>query len=176
MSQGIGASNYRKGWVGQAMVLLQAEGKQYAVINLSKSGAGIENVLNEQLPMMRALGGKPAIITVLVGSNDLLAFRRRRKILINLRELLNQLPEGAIVGNIFDRPKIPAILKSLFENRRASNLLAERGHQRKLTIVPIGEAFALPWRGKLAADFFHPNDTGYEAIARLFVDAILKKG
>lgn len=173
MSQGIGASTYDQGWVGQASRLLQTEGKEYAIINLSQSGAKLEDVLSKQLPAMHALGVKPALVTVLAGSNDLLALKHRRNLPSNLEKLLEQLPEGTIVGNIFDRPGTPAPLKPLFTSKRTSDLIAEIAKQRKLVVCPLGEAFRPPWRGKLAPDRFHPNDRGYAGIAGAFVRAIL---
>lgn len=174
MSQGIGATSYRNGWVGQALDMLQTKGKRYAVINLSKSGAKIEDILTTQLPAMKQLTIQPAVITLLVGSNDLFAPRYRRKLLANLEELLKQLPEGTIVGDIFERPETPLLFKPLFTDKRASDLLKRMANRKKLIVIPLGEAFSPPWRDKLASDFFHPNNHGYEGIARLFVEVIQK--
>jgi lysophospholipase L1-like esterase len=172
MSLGIGASDYRKGWVGQAHDMLEAEGEEYAIINLSKSGAKIEDVLNEQLPKMYDLKVTPVIVTLLVGSNDLISLKHRKKLRNNLEKLLAQLPRGTIVGNIFDRPRTPLAFRSVFTHRIAAEALLKAATHQKLTVVALGEAFSPPWHGKLSADLFHPNEHGYEGIARAFVDVI----
>jgi lysophospholipase L1-like esterase len=174
MSLGIGASEFRKGWVGQALDMLHRQGKDHAVINLSKSGARIDDVLHSQLPALEALHIKPVIITILVGSNDLLSPKYRPKLQVNLKKLLTHLPEGTIIGNIFDRPSIPMPLRSIFGHRSASDLLLKIADQRKLIVVSLDEAFKTPWRGKLASDRYHPNDHGYKDIALAFMNVMQK--
>lgn len=175
MSQGIGASEFQKGWVGQALNLLHKQKRDYAVINLSRSGARIKDVLLDQLPALEALNIRPSIITVLIGSNDLVSFKYRLKLHGNLEKLLDRLPTGTIVGDIFDRPNTPIPFRSIFAHSSASNLLFEIAHQRDLVVVPLDEAFKMPWRNKLAADFYHPNDQGYKGIAQAFVKAIQER-
>lgn len=172
MSQGIGASNFDKGWVGQALDMLRRQGKGYAVINLSKSGARIKDVLHNQLPAMEALNRRPTIVTVLIGSNDLTSPKYRRQLLSNLEKLLYQLPEGAIIGNIFNRPSTSPFLKSVLVRNDASDLLLKIADRQKLTVVSLDKAFKPPWRSKLASDLFHPNNRGYEGIAHAFVDVM----
>lgn len=174
MSQGIGASEHRKGWVGQALDILHHQGKDYAIINLSKSGAKIEDVLYSQLTAFKALHIRPAIITVLVGSNDLLSLKYRLKLRANLQKLLNELPKGTIVGNIFNRPNTRLPFRPIFMHKPASDLLLKIAEQRELMVVSLDEVFKTPWSGKLAPDRFHPNDRGYVGIAHAFVDAMQK--
>lgn len=173
MSQGIGASNYDKGWVGQAAVMLKAKGYEYQIVNLSSSGARIEDIIKVQLPAMRTLHSKPCLITVLVGSNDLLKSRFRKRLLANLEMLLKKLPEGTIVGNVFDRPETPKFIRHLLVSEAASNLLNDMAERQKLVVVPLSQAFQPPWQGKLASDRFHPNDRGYAGVAQAFVETIL---
>jgi len=172
MSQGIGASELHKGWVGQALDMLHHQGKDYAIINLSKSGARVEDVLYSQLPALKALHITPAVITVLVGSNDLLSLKYRLKLRADLQRLLNELPKGTIVGNIFNRPSTRLPFRLIFMHKLASDLLLKIAVQRKLVVVPLDEVFKTPWNGKLAPDRFHPNDHGYTGIAHAFVNAM----
>ena len=67
MGQGIGASSYKNGWVGQLDQLLRSQGKHYRIVNLSVSGAKVQDVIDRQLPAMRALNVRPALVTVTVG-------------------------------------------------------------------------------------------------------------
>src|SRR4051794_24545264 len=39
LSQGIGASSHRNGWVGQAHASLKKQGRDYRLLNVSKTGA-----------------------------------------------------------------------------------------------------------------------------------------
>ena len=75
-AQGIGASAFDRGWVGQLQQLLAAEGGAWRVVNLSQSGGRIRDVLAEQLPLADRLGLEPGLITVAVGANDLRPSRR----------------------------------------------------------------------------------------------------
>lgn len=175
LSQGVGASAYDHGWVGQASRLFGAEGKPYRIINLSVSGARVEDVLQSQIPALQALRQAPDLVTVLVGSNDLRHPSTRKNLLVNIEQLMQRLPPGTMVGDIFERPNIPWILRPFLEHKQASSLLKDLAAKYNLIVVPIGEAFRLPWRGKLAADFYHPNDYGYKLIADVFVKRILTK-
>jgi len=174
MSQGIGASAYNKGWVGQAYAMLKAKGRSYRVVNLSSSGARIPDVLKFQLPALEKLSVKPALVTVLIGSNDLLSPIARRQLLPNLRKLLLQLPEGAFIGNVFYRPTAPRLVKLFLASNTAGRLLTALARHRRLNIVSFDDAFRPPWKGTLASDRFHPNDKGYASIAEIFVAAIEK--
>jgi lysophospholipase L1-like esterase len=175
MSQGVGASAHNKGWVGQAADMLRAKGHEYQIINLSSSGAHIEDVIKVQLAALRTLHIKPSLITVLVGSNDLLRSSLRKRLLTNLEILLDKLPEGTIIGDVFNGPQTPKFIKYLLVSKAASNLLADRADRQKLVVVHINQAFQPPWHEKLATDHFHPNDQGYKAIAQAFVETILAR-
>lgn len=72
LSQGVRASSIEQGWVLQALRPLAAGGLDYRVINLSISGATVLDVLNRQIPALGALAATPALVTLVVGSNDLL--------------------------------------------------------------------------------------------------------
>ncbi|HSX02242.1 MAG TPA: SGNH/GDSL hydrolase family protein [Candidatus Saccharimonadia bacterium] len=172
MSQGIGAPAYDRGWVGQAHARLAAVGRSYRLINLSVSGGRIQDVIDHQLPVLDQLGLRPDLITVMIGSNDLVQPGGRRHLLRRLDHLLMQLPHGAVVADIFARPNIPPLLAPVLRYRAASRLLHRQAQQRGLKIADMGPAFALPWTGKLAADRFHPNERGYAAIAAAFMAAI----
>ncbi len=77
MTQGVGASDYDRGWVGQ----LQTSGGSEIpgrLINLASSGARVGDVLDRQLPALAALGRRPELVTVLIGSNDLIRPRHRK--------------------------------------------------------------------------------------------------
>lgn len=64
-AQGIGASRPERGYVGLiAQRLRDSTGKSVQVVNLSRAGARIGDVLDRQLPAVAALGRTPDLLTV----------------------------------------------------------------------------------------------------------------
>src|ERR1700687_4316669 len=101
MSQGIGASRYDCGWVSQLQLLLDRAGRAYRVLNLSVYGAHVDDVLARQLPAMRGLDAEPDLVTVLIGSNDMVSRKHRRDLLSNYGKLLEQLPPESVIASPF---------------------------------------------------------------------------
>lgn len=76
-AQGIGASGPERGYVGLvAQRLAVATGRPVQVLNLSRSGARVHDVVTEQLP--RLAGLSPDLVTVAVGANDLKQYDEAR--------------------------------------------------------------------------------------------------
>jgi hypothetical protein len=90
LSQGLGAARFDGGWVGQFVVRFEQDGRTHDVINLSVTGARIRDVRTDQLRRLRSLDRTPALITVLIGSNDLIG-RRSRTAPDEYAELLREL-------------------------------------------------------------------------------------
>jgi lysophospholipase L1-like esterase len=162
MTQGIGASSPEQGWVAQ---LARRQDEPVDVINLSQSGARIEDVIAHQLPVWRKLAPAPhgEILTVLIGSNDAISPRHRQLMSEAFAELLTQLPPGAIVSSV-PSPAGPA--------REASELVRAADAAGRIRGVFPNNLDPTAWRGRLAADRFHPNDAGYTMIADTFADAV----
>lgn len=161
-AQGIGASSFERGWVGQLRELITTDTERWRVVNLSRSGGRVRDVLETQLPAVALQGLEPRLVTVAVGANDIRP-TRRRDLEPALEELLARLPRGAVVGTIPGRPNIVAPFNALIRLRAA-----ERG----LLVAETAAAIQPPWRGKLASDWFHPSDAGYTAWAHAFAKAI----
>jgi lysophospholipase L1-like esterase len=164
MSQGIGARSFEGGWVGQLRDRLAADGRAHRVVNLSVTGARVRDVIDHQLPQLRALGVEPDLVTVLIGANDML-FRRRRAAAVGaFGELIDQLPARRTVMGLLPQrsPESVAINRLISAARDAGRLRAT-------------EVFTGGWsdiRGTLAEDFFHPNERGYGQIADAFEQAL----
>lgn len=163
MAQGVGASAYDKGWVGQLRDILASEGKQYRIINLSISGARTEDVLELQLPAMWRLGVRPDLVTVLIGANNITRNKHRSRIVADLKQLTEHLPAYAVIGSITGASA---------EAREANMLLAEQALRHGFVIADMNYAFRPPTRLRVSEDHYHPNDAGYAEIARVFADAI----
>ncbi|MBV9593096.1 MAG: SGNH/GDSL hydrolase family protein [Actinobacteria bacterium] len=169
MSLGIGASAFDAGWVNQAAADLAGRGHPLKIVNLSASGATVADVIAQQLPAWAALPDEPhapaEIVTVLVGSNDLLNRTHRARLPERFDQLLAALPPTAVVSTL-PQPRRAA---------RAANEVIER-YRRKAAVLVVDMRRAGPssWRGKLAADHFHPNDRGYRAIADAFTPQLVR--
>lgn len=122
----------------------------------------MHHVLDEQLPAAGRLGIDPGLVTVAVGANDVR--RGRRAVLAPaLERLLAALPGEAVVGTIPGRPNVV---------HPFNELIRQRSSERGLRVAETADAITAPWRGKLASDFFHPNDVGYAAWACAFAVAL----
>jgi lysophospholipase L1-like esterase len=161
LSQGVGASSHDAGWVGQLRGRLAADGDDLQVVNLSATGARVRDVLDQQLPLLHRLGPREDdLVTVLVGSNDLVGARgRRTELPAAFAELVGRLPPGAVVATL-PQPSGAATLANEHLERAAST--------GAVVVVDLRVTGPRSWRGRLAGDFFHPNDAGYAAIATAF--------
>ena len=161
MSQAVGASRWDAGWVDQLAGRLAHDGHHLHVVNLSATGAKVRDVIEQQLPVLDALGRRDDdLVTVLVGSNDLLGGRSGRAALpVDFGELVDRLPRGAVVATL-PQPRAAAT---------AANRHVERaGAAGRLVVLDLRANGPTSWRGRLADDWFHPNDAGYAAISDAF--------
>jgi lysophospholipase L1-like esterase len=164
MSQGIGASRFDCGWVAQLQVLLDQAGRPYRVLNLSVYGARVVDVLTRQLPAMWNLDAQPDLVTVLIGSNDIVSRKHRRDLVSNYQKLLQELPPGSVIASPFGNFGL---------GKQINALVAEEAADRGLKVLRNrDEASLASWRGKLAEDHFHPNDLGYAGLAEAFFHTI----
>ena len=171
MSQGIGATAFDRGWVNQLHAKLAEAGLNLPIINLSASGARLPDVLGQQLPAWRALPPAPGsqdipdLVTVLIGSNDLMSRTHREALPARFAELIAELPQGAIVATM-PQPRAAA---------QAGNALLHAAADRgDITLVDMRSSGPASWRGLLAADHFHPNELGYAGIADAFYLPVLQ--
>jgi len=167
MSQGIGASTFDGGWVPQTADLLTAAGRPYRVLNLSRSGATTQDLLERQLPEMHRIttgsgSSPPSLVTVLAGANDMMRATGRREVPARFRQLLAGLPARTIVAYL------PQPVRTA---HRVNDIIAAARGQG-ITGLDVRPA-AKKWRGHRAPDLFHPNEQGYARIAALFTAAAL---
>jgi lysophospholipase L1-like esterase len=174
-AQGVGASSPLHGYVGQVLAALAPQAKQpWRVVNLSRSGALAEQVLAHQLPVLESLGQEPDLVTCGVGSNDILGTLPKR-LHSTLRYLIDRLPRSSVVMDLplpdglwtiggLCSPYVSGV------NKTIHTAATERG----LPVANVSRHFAPPWRGKFAADRFHPNDLGYRHQANAVLAALPK--
>lgn len=170
-AQGVGASLPGRSYVGLvAAHLRSATGHSVRVINLSVSGARLQDALEAQLPDLQKL--KPDVLTVAIGANDIATFERG-SFERQLAELFDGLPAGAIVS------EIPAFYLGANERnaRLANNIVRRLARARGFAIAPlhhmtIRQGVARYALNQVAADFFHPNDRGYRVWASAFIPIV----
>jgi acyl-CoA thioesterase-1 len=165
VAQGLGGSTPATGYVGLLAERLRAAGP-VQVVNLSASGARIQDVVDDQLPRLRALD-RVDVVTLDIGGNDVRRYdpvRFEREI----TALLAGVPAGTIVADL------PYFMHGHWERDAlvASRLLREAAGLRGLPVVPLHAVLAQRgWKGMFgdyAADFFHPNDRGHRVWADAF--------
>lgn len=158
LTQGVGASAYDRGFVGQLSTRLQDEWP-HRLVNLGAHGARIDDVVEQQVPTVVALaeeGQVATVVTCVAGSNDLVSRRHRAALVERYEHLLTVLPVGTVVANL-PNPSGAA--------RRLDDLLHARAAAGDIRLADLRGEGPRGWRGMLADDRFHPNDRGYAALA-----------
>ncbi len=171
MSQGIGASRYDRGWVGQLGRELASRGYPVRIVNLSVSGARVADVLDTQLPAMARLGVRPELVTLLIGSNDIMRRRHRAGLAVAFSQLLDRLPDGAVVAGMPNRNPAARAINELIDRATSGG----PGRDGRLILADMRSGGPGSWRGRLAGDHFHPNDLGYAGLASAFAGPALAR-
>lgn len=172
-AQGLGATTPMGGYVGQVLPTLNSDsGRPWRILNLSRAGAQAAHVLNDQLPLLEALGTKPDLVTCGIGSNDILG-TAPKKVHSNLRHLIRRLPSSSVVMDLLHPDRFWAIGSLCTPyvagiNRTIHATAAECG----LPVAKLSRHVRPPWRGKLAPDLFHPNDLGYRQLTNALLAAL----
>ena len=166
-AQAVGLADIKDGYVERVRrQLALRDGRPWRVLNVSRSGAVIADVLEVQLPRLADLAGlgwAPHLVTAVVGGNDL------RKtplpvLLEQLPQLVAAVPDGAVLATM---PKGIKADKAVRANALLRDLAAERG----LPLVDLWAATGPPWKGKYA-DGLHPNAAGVSDWVRAFVPVL----
>lgn len=163
---GIGASRPDRGYVGLlAQDLRRASGKPVRVLNLSRSGARLRDVLT-QVQQLRALGVRPDLVTVDAGGNDVKDGYRAESFRRDIERLAAALPPATVVLDV------PWFMHGHWEDDAlaASQVVTASARHRGLVVAPLHDAMrARGWTSMLtlfAADLFHPDDEGHRLWAQ----------
>lgn len=171
-SQGIGASTPNKGFVGLIAKRLENKyDKQVKVVNLSITGAKLDDYLKEQAPKVKYI--KADFVTIEIGSNDIKNYNAD-EFTKNFRLVLETLPDGSYVSNM-----------PLFNSRPGSTAnakLASKIVENELKKYPKLKFVDLEKQTSdnqsifgFAPDLFHPNDLSYKNWANAFWNQIDKE-
>jgi lysophospholipase L1-like esterase len=165
-AQGIGAPSPDEGYVGQVHRMLEAtSGQAWRVLNLSKSGGRVSDVLATQLPRLEALDVAPDLVTCAIGSNDIIRRTPLPLVEHDLREIIGRLPPGSVVATLpagLWRERVDAIDAVIRSAAAAGGL----------RVADVGARTGPPWEGKYAEDRFHPGALGYADWAAAFAETL----
>ena len=169
-AQGIGASRPQNGYVGViADRLAQQTGKTIRVVNLSVSGAKLQNILDTQIPQLKDY--QPDYITIEAGANDIVNFDA-----VNFKARFNQLaqllPPKTVVSNM---PNFGGRISRDTAVQTANGIIAEAAKANNLRMADLYTATKSHESPlNYAADFFHPSNRGYKNWANSFWDILSK--
>lgn len=163
LSQAVGASSIDHSWIHRLVLheSQQRRNRPARVINLSRSGAKIDDVLHEQLPALRSIGRPIQLVTCTVGSNDFARGGTFSKVESAMHSLMSRLPAGAVLATLPAKGSIMA--------KRLNRTIRSEAARSGLVVADV-DAHLPGWRGRSAGDRFHPNDLGYEAWFSAFAD------
>lgn len=161
-AQGIGATSPAKGYVGLiGNELAKQHNRPVKIVNLSKSGGKVRDVLDTQLPAMKQYApDKDMRVTIEIGANDTVNFDEQ-KFTEEVDELMSQLPKQTVVSDI------PYFGASRYRSKqanveKANQILQAAAQQHGFTLVPLHAQTKANGRlSTFAADWFHPSNTGY---------------
>lgn len=171
-AQGIGASKPQHGYVGILVDRIARQtGTSVQVVNLSVSGAKINDVITSQLPKLKGL--QPDVVTIEIGANDLAQYDAQR-FTREFTKLTNLLPAQTYVANMPYFQTRPGRRQAASE---ASTIIATSLQSRSdLYLVDLQRVTTQ--RNSIfgyAADLFHPNDHTYRNWADAFWEDIRGK-
>lgn len=172
-AQGIGASKPEKGYVGLlAEALAQKTRRPVHVINLSRSGAKIQDVLERQLPELQKLMlPVDAVITLNIGSNNIGGYNAQ-EFEAGMEQIVKQMPPQTVVGDI---PYFGGGRGNGGERNAsdASVIIANLAKKYNLRLAQLHQATRLGHGVRdFAADFFHPSDRAYQKWFKAFWEVL----
>ena len=170
-STGAGFGAGSGGYVERLFAKISRERPSSRLLNLSASGAGTEQVLRRQVG--RAVEARPTLVTIGVGTNDLLRGVSEEQFAENYDEVVSRLAETdavIVVTTLPDlsstpaaaslgRGDLPARLDGF--NRRIK-MIAQRHRLLLVDVYALSREALAAHPEYLAADGIHPSDAGYE--------------
>ncbi|MBA3758214.1 SGNH/GDSL hydrolase family protein [Candidatus Saccharibacteria bacterium] len=166
-AQSIGASEPLHGYVGILAKKIETKiGKKVRIVNLSVSGATVQDLIDKQLPELKNY--QPDLITVGIGANDV-ARNNMDDFPAHYDSLAKSLPKNTFVTNM---PYFGGRLRRNAEAIKASEIIKSDAERYQLKLVNLQD----PLRAQnsilnYASDLFHPSNRAY----RIWADAFWQK-
>lgn len=171
-AQGIGASS-----VGNSYVMILAREisdrshKPVRIINLSKSGGKLRDVINDQLPRLAKL--HPDIVTIDIGANDITSGTPQDQMIKDYGLLIKELRTYPVVFANLPDFMWGTQQRSTTEINKSITLLCEQFGVRKADLHTVTKQSMWKWN-EFAPDGFHPSNNGHRTWASAFRPEINK--
>ena len=172
-AQGVGATHPSRSYPGVIQQGMNENGRDVQLVNLSKSGAKVRDVIDTQLPELERYPVDPnAVVTIEIGANDMVSFEPK-KFEADMDELMTKLPSQTLISDIpyFGQSRLKNKQPNVVEANKIMYKLAQK-HGYKL--VPLHEK--MEKNGGIrtfAPDWFHPSNYAYrENWAAVFLERI----
>jgi len=161
-SQGVGASAWENGWTHTVLERLRdTTGDPWRIVNLSMSGGRFLDVADRQVPVLNTMLDTPALVTCVIGSNDLMWRTGSSGIIKDANRAVDRIPPNTLVSKLNGVGQRHKALNQIFERGAAT-----RDHELfNIWNWPSG-------RGALARDRVHPSDVGYGHMSELAWSAV----
>jgi lysophospholipase L1-like esterase len=169
---GVGASSAAAVLGAQVARLV---GRPMEIRDLAVSGARLADVIRDQVPQV--VEGRPDIVAISVGANDVTHLTRSRTFQHQYRALLDGLPSGVAVvalgiPDMGSPPRLHQPLRAITgaQGRRLDAVIKAEAVSRRVAYVDIAGGTGPQFRadhGLFAGDGYHPNDRGYEVWAKV---------
>ncbi|MEM7341505.1 MAG: SGNH/GDSL hydrolase family protein [Actinomycetota bacterium] len=157
-----GASAPERGWVGRLRLLLEAhDGRPWRVVQLGLSGSRLQDAIDRQIPILDSLDHHAVACSV--GTNDLVWTRDVARLRHRIRALAGALPAGTAIATLAGQTT---------RTRLANRALRNAAEANDLVVVDPWREPGPPMSRRVSSDWFHPNDLGYELMARSFARAL----
>lgn len=163
-AQGIGATSPARGYVGLiTRQIEQRTGKPVRVINLSVSGAKVQDVLDNQLPQLERYGAKDfanvGLVTMEIGANNLLDYDAE-SFKTSYDKILSRLPADRTV--VSDMPYFGGRIDAHGNDVAASKSIESVARKYTIPVAPLYAGLRDNHSLRIyAADYFHPSNYGY---------------
>ncbi len=167
LAQGYGASAPEQGYVGRlAEMIATAADTSVRVSNLGVCGATVRELVEQQLPVLRAL--QPDVVTVCIGANDA-GHSPADKFRADFSAVCEAVPAGSFVGDVPDfqgghghaqARELAGVCRSVVAATSGLVPVAVEAATTGMEITEFGTGFA------------HPDDRGYQRYTRAFWTAI----
>jgi len=170
-AQGIGATSPMRGYVGLIAKSLEKDtGKKVRVVNLSVTGAKMQDYLRDQAPQLKNY--KADFITIEIGGNDVKSYDEQT-FRSEFKQVLKTLPPGTYVSNM---PLFNSRPGSTDPAKKASKVIEEElKNDGRMKFVDLQKQ-TTENRSifGFAPDLFHPNNLSYKNWADAFYTQIEK--
>jgi acyl-CoA thioesterase-1 len=168
-AQGIGASKPELGYVGLlARQIQQQTGKTVRTVNLSVTGAKIDDVIQKQVPQLKNY--KANLVSIEIGSNDVANNYDSKKFQSQYEQMASLLPAGAVVSNI---PYFGGRLRLNAQALDASRTIQQIAQKHNLKLADLqSETRRRQSVFNYSSDYFHPSNRGYKIWKDAFWETI----